>query len=434
MDYKYKVSAIVPCYNSEQFLAETLDNLLGQTLKEVQIILMNDGSTDSTPQIIADYAAKYPNILALSQENAGVSTARNNALNYVEGKYTIFADSDDLMSIDALEVLYNALERSGADIAICSVEYFGYGGNRPHNEAQAVSRIKNIDVYERRLLWNFLVSNKFYKSSLIQESSVRFPLKRFSEDGAFCMQLFYQGAKIIGVDNAVMYYRKREPSEGYSVTQSINYNLVEDMFDCSDIIEKAAIESFSRPDCTCTDKEGYLQELYRKTYSTFITSFYRLIMSTDEKTIALMKEKYEALNAKLSPESKQMLVNTAKDLGKLCFDKKELLANPFITVVSKNPSEDFCKSLYSQSMPLFELITASDFKGENVVNLPVKGFGRAVRKAARGKIVIRLDGKKPLTDTRIFKVISLLKRHSLFGRLPDFVIKTGAVLFLKIKK
>ncbi len=434
MDYKYKVSAIVPCYNSEQFLAETLDNLLGQTLKDVQIILMNDGSTDSTPQIIADYASKHPNILALSQENAGVSTARNNALNYVEGKYTIFADSDDLMSVDALEILYNALESSGADIAICSVEYFGYGGNRPHNEAQAVSRIKNIDIYERRLLWNFLVSNKFYKSSLIQESSVRFPLKRFSEDGAFCMQLFYQGAKIIGVDNAVMYYRKREPSEGYSVTQSINYNLVEDMFDCSDIIEKAAIESFNRPNCTCTDKEGYLQELYRKTYSTFITSFYRLIMSADEKTIALMQEKYEALDAKLTPESKQMLVNTAKDLGKLCFDKKELLANPFITVVSKNPSEDFCKSLYSQSMPLFELITASDFKGENIVNLPAKGFVRAARKIARGKITITFNGKNPLTDTRIFKVISLLKRHRLFGKLPDFVIQTGAVLFLKIKK
>ena len=434
MDYRYKVSAIVPCYNSEQFLAETLDNLLGQTLKDVQIILMNDGSTDSTPQIIADYASKHPNILALSQENAGVSTARNNALNYVAGKYTIFADSDDLMSVDALEILYNALESSGADIAICSVEYFGYGGNRPHNEAQAVSRIKNIDIYERRLLWNFLVSNKFYKSSLIQESSVRFPLKRFSEDGAFCMQLFYQGAKIIGVDNAVMYYRKREPSEGYSVTQSINYNLVEDMFDCSDIIEKAAIESFNRPDCTCTDKEGYLQELYRKTYSTFITSFYRLIMSADEKTIALMQEKYEALDAKLTPESKQMLVNTAKDLGKLCFDKKELLANPFITVVSKNPSEDFCKSLYSQSMPFFELITASGFESENVVNLPAKSFKKAARKAAKGKITITLNGKKPLTDTRIFKVISLLKRHSLFGRLPDFVIKTGAVLFLKIKK
>ena len=122
MNPKYKISLIVPCYNSEVLLAETLDNLLGQTLKDIQIIIINDGSTDSTADIIADYAAKNSNILCIDQPNAGVAAARNNGLNYVEGKYTMFADSDDLMSNNALEALYNALEESGADVAICRAE------------------------------------------------------------------------------------------------------------------------------------------------------------------------------------------------------------------------------------------------------------------------------------------------------------------------
>lgn len=434
MDYKYKISLIVPCYNSEQFLAETLDDLLAQTLKEIQIIIVNDGSTDSTAEIIADYASKNSNIVTVYQENAGVSAARNNGLNYVEGKYTMFADSDDLMSGDALEVLYNALESSGANVAICSAEYFGYGGNRPHPEALALSKIKNIDVYDRHILWNFLVSNKCYKSSLIQESGIRFPLKRYAEDGAFCMQLFYRGVKIIGVDNAVMYYRRREPSEGYSVTQSINYNLVEDMFDCIEIIEQAAIKSFERPDCTCKDKEGYLQELYRRTYTAFVNSFYRLVMSADEKTLALMEERYNKLVAKLTPESQKMLVNVDKDLGKLVFDKTEILKKPVISVISKNASEEFCQSLYAQSMPLFEIITDSDFKKENVINLPSKGFNKAAKAAAKGKIILSLPGKKPIVDRRIFKVVTLLKKNRYFGVFPDSLILIGAKLFLKFKK
>ncbi len=434
MNYKYKISLIVPCYNSEQFLAETLDDLLSQTLKEIQIIIVNDGSTDSTADIIADYASKHSNIVTVYQENAGVSAARNNGLAYVEGKYTMFADSDDLMSRDALEVLYNSLENSGADVAICSAEYFGYGGNRPHPEALALSKIKNIDVYNRNILWNFLVSNKCYKSSLIKESGIKFPLKRYAEDGAFCMQLFYTGVKIIGVENAVMYYRRREPAEGYSVTQSINYNLVEDMFDCIEIIENAAIKSFERPDCTCKDKEGYLQELYRRTYTAFVNSFYRLVMNADEKTLALMEERYKKLVAKLTPESKKMLVNVDKDLGKLVFNKEKILNNPVISVISKNPTDDFCKSLYAQSMPLFEIVTASSFKGINVINLPEKGFKKAAKKAAKGKITLKYSGKKAVLDRRIFKVVTLLKKNRYFRFFPDFILLIGAKLFLKFKK
>lgn len=433
MNYKYKISLIVPCYNSEKFLKETLDNLLGQTLREIQIITVNDGSTDSTADIIAEYAAKHSNILPIYQENAGVSAARNNGLQYVEGKYTMFADSDDLMSTDALENLYNRLEEKNADVAICKVEYFGYGGRRPHPESEALAVLDEVDVYDKRILWNFLVSNKCYKSSFLKSTGITFPLKRYAEDGAFCMQVFYKGAKIIGVPDATMYYRKREPADGFSVTQSVSYHLVEDLFDCIDIIANAAKESFRHPDCTCKDPEEYIQELYRRTYSTFVNSLYRLIWSADKETLCLMERKYEGLVSKLTPESKKKTAYIDKDLGKLLFSKTEIAADPFVTVICKSPCESFINSLYAQSMPFFELITAVTDERENVVTLPEKDFKKNAKKAAKGRIIIVSDGKKPITDTRLFKVITLLKRNRKFGILPDFIIRLGAKMFLKIK-
>ncbi len=435
MDYKYKISLIIPCYNSEVLLAETLDNLLGQTLKDIQLIIINDGSTDSTADIIADYAAKNSNILCVDQKNAGVAAARNNGLNYVEGKYTMFADSDDLMSDDALEQLYNALESSGADVAICRAEYFGYGGKKLHPQACELATKKNIDVFDRLIIWNFMVSNKCYRSDFLKASGVTFPLKRYAEDGAFCMQIFYQGAKLIGVENATMYYRRRKPKEGFSVTQTINYNLVEDMFDCIGIVADAARKAFDRPDCTCEDKEGYLQELYRKAYSAFVLQFYPLIWSADEKTMALMKERFEGLEAKMTPEALKIMEPTQKHLNGIMLSKKQMAENPYITVIAKNPTKEFVNSLYAQSMPHFELITTDNlgFDYENIVVLPEKGFASAAKKAAKGVLVIKESGKNPIEDVRRFKVMALLKKGRKFRIFPSPFINLGAKVLLKIR-
>lgn len=436
MDYKYKISLIIPCYNSEVLLAETLDNLLGQTLKDIQLIIVNDGSTDSTARIIADYAAKNSNIVCVEQKNAGVAAARNNGLNYIEGKYTMFADSDDLMSDDALEQLYNALEESGADVAICRAEYFGYGGRHPHPEACALAAIKNIDVYNKLIVWNYMVSNKCYRSAFLKASGVTFPLKRYAEDGAFCMQVFYKGAKIIGVETATMYYRRRKPKEGFSVTQTINYNLVEDMFDCNEIIAGAAKESFSRPDCTCQDKEGYLQEIYCKVYSAFIQQFYRLIWGADDKTLALMKERFDDLLTKISPESRKKFAHVDKDLNGIELSKEKIAKNPCLTVIAKNPTKEFILSLYAQSMPHFELITADNcgVEYENITVLPSAGFAKAAKKAAKSKLVFKTSGKKALADIRLFKVMSLLKRGRKFRIFPSPIIALGARLLLKLRR
>ena len=123
-----KVSVVVPAYNCEGFLPETLDCLLTQSLKDIQIIIVDDGSTDGTPAMVDRFAAQDKRVTAIHKENGGVSSARNQGIELAEGRYILFLDSDDLLSQTALEEMYNALENTGSDLALCRCMRFGFGG------------------------------------------------------------------------------------------------------------------------------------------------------------------------------------------------------------------------------------------------------------------------------------------------------------------
>ncbi len=432
---KYKVSVIVPCYNSEKFLKETLDNLLGQTLKEIQIITVNDGSTDSTADIIAEYASKDSRILSVYQENAGVSVARNNGIERAEGKYTVFLDSDDLFSENALEAMYSALEKESADLGICRQMRFGYGGTEVNPIVESIAKENHINCYDKRLLWNFLTCNKCYRTELLQKSGVRFPRLRYSEDGAFFMQFIYKTQpKITGVYDAVMKYRRLSPDQGYSVSQRIEYELVDHFSKSHELIYEAAKQSFDGNNCENT--EDYLQEILNKYFTALVNEFYRSLWRGDSETLELIGRKASEIRAKMTDETKKKCSNVIKDIGNPLFSKKEITEKPFVSVIVKNPSEKFIQSLYAQTMPVFELITADNKalnRYENISVLPSKCFNSEAKKAAKGKIVITLSGNNAL-DMRFLKVVSLLKRNRKFGILPDFIINLGATLFLKIKK
>lgn len=424
-----KISVIIPAYNSETFLAETLDCLLSQTLKDIQIIVVNDGSTDGTAEIIARYAEKNANIESVYQENAGVSAARNNGISRAAGKYTMFVDSDDLLSSDALEQIYNKLEETESDMAICRTMRFGYGGEEYNHIVDSLSKETSIDRFDKRLVWNFLLGNKCFKTDLLRKSGILFPPLRYSEDGAFTMQFIYTAKpKITGVHDATFMYRRHTPKEGFSVSQSISSELVSHFLQSLDIVYKAAEK--------VTDSEEYLQEIIYKTYFALINEFYRILWRADNKTVKFIGKSSAELKSRMNAETLKKCVNAQKDIGEPIFDKNEIAEKPFISIVARNCSEEFIGSVYAQSMPIFELITTENSglpKAENLTALPAKGFKKAASKAAKGKIVIAVNGSKPL-DTRFFKVVSLLKKSPKFGILPNFVIALGAKLFLKIKK
>ena len=116
-----KVSVIVPAYNVEGYINDCLESLVNQTLKEIEIIVVNDGSTDRTSEIISKFSAKDSRMKIINQENQGLSAARNNGMQQATGEYIGFVDSDDYIDLDFYEKLYEAAKTNDADISVASI-------------------------------------------------------------------------------------------------------------------------------------------------------------------------------------------------------------------------------------------------------------------------------------------------------------------------
>lgn len=402
-----KFSIIVPAYNAEKYLSETLDCLLYQSEKDIEVLIINDGSTDSTQEIIDRYAEKDERIVPVYQENSGVSAARNNGIERANGEYIIFIDSDDLLSDSSLERLYSALKKTSADMALFRTQSFGDGVNQYNPIVDELIKEKHISCYDKRLLRNFIVSNKVYSAQLLKSSGVRFPSTRYSEDGAFFMQFVHTvKPEITGVEDALFMYRQHS----LSVTHRVNSTLISEFSKSMDMVYEVASSSFEdAPD----QKDEYLQEILFKDYLALMNEFYRLLWKAeDEDSLRLIGERCESLVSRMTQQTKAKCAREIKDIGKPLFSKAEILANPFISVRVKNMNENFLVQLHSQSMPLFEIVNDGKPKGQ---------------------ITLNFSGNETL-DPRLFKVVSLLKRSSKFGFLPGFIIKLGAVIFLKLKR
>lgn len=402
-----RFSIIVPVYNGEEYLAQTLDCLLSQSEKDIEIITVNDGSTDSTQSIIESYAKKDSRIKAVYQENAGVSAARNNGIERACGEYIIFIDSDDLLGDGALEKLYTAMQSTCADLAIFRTQSFGAGVRQYNPIVDELIKLEEINCYDKRLLRNFIVSNKCYRAEVLKKSGVRFPPMRYSEDGAFFMQFVHTvKPKITGVADALFMYRQHAGS----VTHRVNASLIREFSKSMDFVYETANGSFEdAPEL----KDSYLQELLFKDYLALMNEFYRrLWLASDDESLSLIGERCDMLTARMTDETKAKCAREIKDIGKPLFSKNEIAQNPFISVKVRNISDEFRRELYAQSMPLFEI--ASDGK-------------------PNGRITLSFKGNEKL-DPRLFKVVALLKRSPKFGFLPDSLIQLGAQLFLKLKR
>ena len=140
-----KVSVIVPVYNVEKYIEKCLDSLVNQTLNNIEIIVVNDGSKDNSQDIIDKYCKKYKNIKSFIKENGGLSDARNAGLDICTGEYITFVDSDDLIDKDFIKILYDISKQKDADIVACSTKRFK---NEPIIKQDKPVIIKEFSVLE----------------------------------------------------------------------------------------------------------------------------------------------------------------------------------------------------------------------------------------------------------------------------------------------
>lgn len=222
-DNKIKVSVIVPCYNAEKFLDKCLDSLIGQTLKDIEIICVNDCAKDSTASILEKYAKQDNRIKIITHEkNQGLSAARNSGMAIATGEYIGFVDSDDFVELTMMEKLYSKAVKKDADLVIGNVFlYFADTGKTQ------VFRDERFFTYLSGRVFKFedqpsLVScigawDRIYKRELITENNLQFPVGMIYEDQPFSIQAMACAKRITTVSEPLYYYRK---NSGGSITDN----------------------------------------------------------------------------------------------------------------------------------------------------------------------------------------------------------------------
>ena len=212
-----KITVIVPVYNVENYLNKCLDSLINQTYKNLEIIVINDGSTDNSGEICQEYAQKDNRIVYIEKENGGPSDARNAGLDRMTGSYVTFVDSDDWIELDYVEILYKKITEYQADIAVGNYYSFNeaegmyylhiFGDSYYEKVYDNVSIFENL--YESQEMKSFAlisVFGKLYKADLVKH--LRFDIGKLGEDGYINQKLYLLVQKVIYINQGLYAYRQ----------------------------------------------------------------------------------------------------------------------------------------------------------------------------------------------------------------------------------
>jgi glycosyltransferase involved in cell wall biosynthesis len=228
------ISVIVPVYNAQHYLGECLDSIINQTFKDIEIICVNDGATDSSVKILTEYARKDPRITIISQKNKGPATARNVGLKASKGKYISFVDSDDRIDAKTFASAISFLE-DGLDLVIFQVNVFG-----EHKSMQKYFRTSFQGKLNMcgDIIVNSQVSscNKIYKKDIIDKYKISFPDGLFYEDNAFHWKYLMHARNAYFLPEKFYNYRIRKNST-MDMTKSRLLNVSDHFWVCLEIFE-----------------------------------------------------------------------------------------------------------------------------------------------------------------------------------------------------
>ena len=213
MEYKYKISVVIPVYNVEEYIGETIDSVVKQSIgfkDNIQIILINDGSTDNSEKECLKYKDKYPNnIIYHSKKNEGVSAARNYAMEFIEGKYTSFLDSDDKIDKYAFEKAFCMLEENKEiDVATLRLKFFE-ASKRYHWLDYKFDLDRIIDISKEPENIVLHIGPSIIRSNVLKKYKFDTNLK-ISEDTKLLYQIILEKGKYAIISSANYYYRKRK--------------------------------------------------------------------------------------------------------------------------------------------------------------------------------------------------------------------------------
>ena len=207
-----KISVIIPVYNVEKYIHKCVDSVIGQTMQDIEIILVDDGTKDCCGEICDEYAEKDSRIKVVHKENGGLSDARNAGMKYATGECVVFVDSDDYIKNDMLEYMYKNLLEYDADFSTCGV-YDVYGDHIIEQESMPVKLVSGEEAFSYILQGTHIkgaIWNKMFRRSLIEE--LEFPVGKTYEDVFYTCELMKKVKKVAVGTEPKYYYIHRENS------------------------------------------------------------------------------------------------------------------------------------------------------------------------------------------------------------------------------
>lgn len=311
-----KVSIIVPVYNVEDYIEKCLNSLINQTLRDIQIIIVNDGSTDKSKDIIQKYLDD-DRILYLEKENGGLSDARNYGIPYATGDYIGFIDSDDFIEYDMYEKMYNKAIEENSDMVECDF-YWEYTNKKKEDIGVLYDNKKEALIKARVVAWN-----KIIKKEILNKTKIIFPKGLRYEDIEFTYKIIPHLEKISFVKEPLVHYIQRNTS--IANTQNERTGEIFNIFD--------NVISYY--------KEKNLYDEYKEELEY---SYVRILLCSSLKRITKIKDKQ--IRKKIIDKTWKMLNNTFPNWKKNKYIKKsKSIKNMYIKSVNEFTYKIYTKIL-----------------------------------------------------------------------------------------
>ena len=248
---KVKISVIIPVYNTEEHLRECLDSIINQTIKEIEIICINDSSTDNSPDILREYAQKDERIHIITKKtNNGAASARNTGMDHAKGEYIGFVDSDDWIELDMYEKLYENAKTHNSDIVMSPLNVY----NNSTHEFEHSDHTCTLEIFDEKFdnrAFNHLETkefffsisvtppNKIYYNEFLKNIKARFPEGLIFEDNPFFYYIYLKAERVSIIRDYLYFYRKNRSG---SVTTKASFKFF-DLFKIMDIIKDVFVET-----------------------------------------------------------------------------------------------------------------------------------------------------------------------------------------------
>ncbi len=379
-----KISIIVPVYNVEKYLEQCLDSLINQSMEDIEIICINDGSTDNSLELLKKLSLKDDRIKVFTQENSGLSATRNKGIDLAKGEYILFLDSDDWFELDTCKVVYENAQKFDSDLVIFLLKNYDesdgkYYEDNYYNNSCLDDKFLNTsfnidDLGEKIFSLSVTAVNKLYKKSLLIENNIKFPVGLYFEDNPVYYEVMLL-AKNISFVKEHFYLRRRHDSSITAKLDAKYYDTIKISNLLVDIFKKHN-NSYNRfKKRFLNNRIFYLSRWFNSIDDEFRIGYWERLRETFKD---IDNEVYEDYHHNLSPKNKEFFLNLIN--SETCPARDLIIASKF------PPLNDVSGVVFSKRMIISN-------KTYDVIQASVEGsidddFNNVIDKFIDNRIVI----------------------------------------------